>query len=659
MPAEDRRLPLKTRVFLALSSLCVSLLGAWILSLSLYGAFEASDYARVLSLEVLAKSAEERFEVATVIVSKTVLLLAPGFTLAALVRGFSARSAGLIRLVALGLVLWFLLLDRSLFQSVGRHLSDLWAFRHVPHGAEAAGPAGTWAWSAAKTGIVAAVVTVTFYGFVTVLERHVFPWVKQAKGGTSQGLLTVASLLFCSVLLVLAVLPHTRTLYLDPGLRERLYGALPLDVRLGRTEVAFQATTGPEQRLTRQLTEIYREHFSTLRNGRKPHAPEIAAKERPPIVFIVVESLRRDALTPELMPRLSHWAETAHTFMGHEAGTYSSEAGMFSLLYGRSNLSFHETLDARVPPLLFTWLRSLSYEISYFTGHPIEWLRREEFLSKDSVDRLMHSDVGSWPDWDRRALGALSEHVVSRKEPTFALAFLMSTHFEYQYPPEYEKHLPVARSKFRVTDVNAMNESDRVPHLNRYKNSLAFLDDLIAETVLKLPKNALVVVTGDHGESFYEGGIYGHGFAFSDAVLQVPLIVRFPEGSAPPFNAPEIVKTRTQHRDVIGWIARFLHGKTLFLDGFQGRQDFETEPLAALSAYADPGRRRTYCLLTVRTSDSSYLRLRLTLRNDEPRLSVLGFEGPFATPVAAPELNEKTIHLLTRAFKEELTRATH
>jgi membrane-anchored protein YejM (alkaline phosphatase superfamily) len=450
--------------------------------------------------------------------------------------------------------------------------------------------------------------------------------------------------------------PHHRTLFVDEGLRERLYAALPLDVRLA--DAADQAAgSGPEAHLVRRLNDSYRERFGALKNQSSPVLPHFSPGVRPHIVFLVVESFREDALSAALMPRLFHWGQSeAHSFQEHSAGTYSSEAGMFSLLYGRNNLTFHETLDAGVPPLLFTWLRSLNYEISYYTGHPIEWLRREEFLSADSVDRLVHDDAGEWPDWDKRALGAMTRSVAQAKRPTFSLVFLMSTHFEYQYPPRYERHLPVAKSKFRVTDVNAMGEADRIPHLNRYKNSVGFLDDALMDAIERLPEEALIVVVGDHGEAFFEGGNYGHGFSFTDPVLEVPLLIRFPQGAPGLFESPRLITERTLHTDVIGWVARYLNGAPLFLDGFEGNQDWSAGRPSVLFTYADPGRKQVYGMLSLRSETQGEIRARLLFLSDEPRLRLLGFEQQFGLPVAAPRLDPSTIDLISRSFERELAR---
>lgn len=634
----------------------VGWLGAAFVALILYWGLEANDHARLLQLAKVHEGPGAKFEMAAALVSKTVLVLLPALVFSALafLRGAAGQGAAWGRGALLFFGIFYLLADRSLFLSVGRHLSDLWAFRNVPHGHQAAGDFSLWIgsslWAAFLSGMVAVAGT---WGW-TWSERKLLPRLSRVTGAVRITVGVLAGCL-CAAVSALTLLPHGPSLSLSSGMRERLYEALPFDPRWTENASPSRASSAPLVALQREMESSYREHFGALKNQRALLPPQFEAKQRPPIVYVVVESLRRDALGPETMPRLSLWAqEQATVFLDHEAGTYSSEAGLFSLLYGRSNVVFHETLDAQVAPLTFQWLRSLGYETAYFTGHPVKWLRREEFLSKGTVDRFFHDDRGTWPEWDRRALDSMVKYVGGSQRPTFSLVFLMATHFEYQYPPEYEKNLPVAKSKFRLTEVTALGERDRIPHLNRYKNSLAFIDDVVTDALQKLPEDALIVFTGDHGESFYEGKLYGHGYAFTDAVLEVPLFVRFPKGTAT--AKPAEVKSLTLHRDIVGWLARYLHGSPLFLDGFHGRQTWDEAPDGVLSAYASPSKNRVYAMLRVAQGGQGDLRLRLTLSSLEPRVSLLGFEDRYGQAIATPELSRAQRDALLNTFHSELAR---
>jgi arylsulfatase A-like enzyme len=55
-------------------------------------------------------------------------------------------------------------------------------------------------------------------------------------------------------------------------------------------------------------------------------------------------------------------------------------------------------------------------------------------------------------------------------------------------------------------------------------------------------ENALIIVTSDHGESFFDHGLHiGHGIGLKDDELKIPLIVRFPRGAGAGTRRDELV----------------------------------------------------------------------------------------------------------------------
>jgi len=87
--------------------------------------------------------------------------------------------------------------------------------------------------------------------------------------------------------------------------------------------------------------------------------------------------------------------------------------------------------------------------------------------------------------------------------------------------------------------------------INRYKNSLHFIDGLIGKVLLQLQEkgaldNTIVVITADHGQEFNDNkkGYWQHGGNFTDIQIHVPMMV---------FDASKAPKTYTQqtlHYDI-------------------------------------------------------------------------------------------------------------
>jgi arylsulfatase A-like enzyme len=70
-----------------------------------------------------------------------------------------------------------------------------------------------------------------------------------------------------------------------------------------------------------------------------------------------------------------------------------------------------------------------------------------------------------------------------------------------------------------------------------YDGEIRFTDDILREIFARLDargrfENAVVVITADHGEEFFDHGDKGHRRTLYEEVLRVPLIVRLPGGAA-------------------------------------------------------------------------------------------------------------------------------
>src|SRR6185295_11397073 len=113
------------------------------------------------------------------------------------------------------------------------------------------------------------------------------------------------------------------------------------------------------------------------------------------------------------------------------------------------------------------------------------------------------------------------------EKPAFGVAYLMSSHFEYRYPPAYAVDRPAdSAANWPETNMRTLRGEEAQVFRNRYRNTMRFLDDLIMDAVGSLdPSRTIVVVTGDHGESLFDDGRFGHGYSFADVIAKTPAIV--------------------------------------------------------------------------------------------------------------------------------------
>ncbi len=273
-----------------------------------------------------------------------------------------------------------------------------------------------------------------------------------------------------------------------------------------------------------------------------------AGRPRPNIALFVVESLRADMLSPEVMPNVWRFAQDGCRFEDHLSGGNASRFGVFSLLYGLHGAYWMPIYYEHRSPVLVDALLQLGYEVkvlatasmSYPEFRSTAWVRVE-----DAIEEHFPREEGQSRDAGlvRRFAGWLREREGARDDqPYFVFAFLDAPHQTYNVPAEGNPFEPYAREVDYLT-LSGKDGRARMPELfNRYKNSVFDADRSLGAMITALEETGeldetLVVITGDHGEEFYENGFWGHTSNFTAPQVRTPLVLRGP-------NVPVGVETR-------------------------------------------------------------------------------------------------------------------
>jgi len=269
-----------------------------------------------------------------------------------------------------------------------------------------------------------------------------------------------------------------------------------------------------------------------------------------------------------LTPRLDALAATGVVFANAFASSSATHTAHASLLTGRAPLATsYYWLDGRPgdEPTLAQILRDHGYLTAAFTGgvlmSPRYGLDRgfDTFYQHESLYRPLaeHSDVGPIT---ARALSWVDHHAGA---PFFLLLHSYEVHGPYVYrgpaagdavrpesllrpgdafdAPHMRGRLPVSLAELPgLVEVltttgeaaaRAGVERDGVEPLRQaYQSEVRFLDQAVGAFLDALDArgqlaDAIVVVTADHGEAFFEHGLLQHGLLY-DENLRVPLIVR-------------------------------------------------------------------------------------------------------------------------------------
>jgi hypothetical protein len=269
---------------------------------------------------------------------------------------------------------------------------------------------------------------------------------------------------------------------------------------------------------------------------REPSAGQKSWPVKPDIVLVVLESFRADAVGRvvdgvSVTPTLDGIAKegiAAPFAYSHNGYTAQSRFHLFS----------GSLAGIREDGTLVDDFKSNGYEVAYFSGQD------ESFGGPEYAVGFDRADVAYDARQDRKnrystfttagSLAVPAETVVQRvKEflerrtndrPLFLYVNFHDTH----YPYHHRGITPLLRAP--VLDEADISPSNQAALQQMYLNTAANVDQAIGETLAaverRLGHRPAVIVTSDHGESLFDEGFLGHGYALNEVQTRIPLIVR-------------------------------------------------------------------------------------------------------------------------------------
>jgi hypothetical protein len=283
-----------------------------------------------------------------------------------------------------------------------------------------------------------------------------------------------------------------------------------------------------------------------------PKAPlQCSAPGKPlNVVYIVIDSWRFDTLTTQATPNIYRFAQDALVFDNHYSGANSTRTGLFTLFYGLPGTYWHAMLAEERGAEFINQLLAHNYEMGIFASAKLYSPEFDRTIFAE-VENLRVQSKGSSPRARDQNINeeflAFLDHAGSER-PFFGFLFYDSPH-GYDMPADYP--LAFEPSWDSVNYVALNNDFDRTPFFNRYRNSVNFIDSLVAPVLDKLQAqglldNSVVLITGDHGQEFNDNKLnfWGHNSNFSPYQTRVPLVIHWPGKAAQHFEH------RTSHFDI-------------------------------------------------------------------------------------------------------------
>jgi uncharacterized protein len=273
----------------------------------------------------------------------------------------------------------------------------------------------------------------------------------------------------------------------------------------------------------------------------------------PDVLLILVESLRADFLDPETMPRLWKRAQGGTRFERHYATASSTHYALFSLFYALNSHRLEAVVGAGRTPQLFAALKANGYRSRFIAASSVDWMELTKSVFREVPDDLETHLSGEGDLRDGDMLARARRFVdAGGNAPQFLFLFFVGTHFRYSYPERSARFAPCWDGTGSYRAAHLQPELVRTRARNAAYEVDWKLDEFLEEYEAKRGRKPLVIVTGDHGESFGEFGRIGHGSDISAAQLHVPMVVLDP--SRPPGRRTEV----TSHIDLVPTLFQML-----------------------------------------------------------------------------------------------------
>ena len=317
---------------------------------------------------------------------------------------------------------------------------------------------------------------------------------------------------------------------------------------------------------------------------RKLDSRVFSLARKPDIYLFIVESLREDFITSENAPNLHRFKTDNLSFEMALSNANATQISWFSLFYSQfpfywGKVDPDEWTCGSIPLGL---LKKMGYKIHVSSSARLSYYQMNRIIFGEGehlADAMFVSDdQESNEPWlrDQSAIDNLLVNMQKEGSGRVFIVFLDATHLDYSWPKEMTQFHPYEEkiNYFKA----AMSRDGLEGIINRYRNALYFVDsqfERFFEVLQKAPggKEAVVIVTGDHGEEFYEHGNLFHASSLSQPQMHTPLYYRFGENE----DMKKLASCKmTCHMDIFPSLFHYLIGEDLMGEVLQGQSIFKS-----------------------------------------------------------------------------------
>ncbi|MBI3237188.1 MAG: sulfatase-like hydrolase/transferase, partial [Chlamydiales bacterium] len=380
---------------------------------------------------------------------------------------------------------------------------------------------------------------------------------------------------------------------------------------------------------------------------------------KPDVYLFIIESLREDFINKTHSPHIDRFKEGNLSFDLALSNSNATQTSWFSIFFSEypfywGKIHPDNWNEGSVPLRVF---KKLGYAIHAFSSARLGYYQMDHLIfgkTQYLADTLFTPDEEAFDEpyqRDQITMERLWERMDGPEEGggRVFIVFLDATHLDYSWPKEEGTLFHPFEEKINYFKVACSNRGvEKIQ--NRYRNSLHFVDSLMGQFFEKLEScaggsQAVVVLTADHGEEFYEHGHLFHASGLTKQQTHIPLYYRF--GSDGQVRAESICKMSC-HMDIFPTLFHYILGEDLFEQELRGQSIFKVDRSPYIMSCRFNASRPPYEFFIHNGKE------KVTARFDEKRDV---FHSKKINILSKKNLDEENIAYDLSSLKEELTEA--
>ena len=298
-------------------------------------------------------------------------------------------------------------------------------------------------------------------------------------------------------------------------------------------------------------------------------------KSRPNILLLVVDALRADSLgcyneLSSNTPNIDSFSKRSVLFenpVAQASNTFNAAPCMLASVYPSEHKYFNYKVSVSKK---FTTIAELMKNENYTTfgisTNP--HVTKKNGLTQ-GFDTFIENTVWKDTNCDEVNRMFIEWHKANKDKSFFSMLWYVDPHSPYEPPLEYIKKYIVDDDEKKAITNRAKSKAGRkkgpITKIEKrvakklYAGEVNFFDTEFGELARYLEnsglmENTIIILTSDHGESFWEKGIRGHGGSLYEEEIKIPLIIYLPgqrEG--------KVILSKVQHVDLLPTILEYVN----------------------------------------------------------------------------------------------------